>query len=221
VGSEAVITSTLKIVLVDDHQMFREGVKFRLDQERDFQVIGEAGSAAEAISLIEQTLPDIVVLDIRLPDKSGIELARVLRDRWSDLKILMLTGYDFDQYVRALARLGIDGYVLKDSPQEALVQAIRDIGAGGVVLPPNIASKVMRGYTNHVTGRDTDVWELTLRELDVLELLFEGLKNAEIASKLSISIRTVEVHVRNLMSKLGAQSRTDAVRIALDRGLIK
>ncbi len=211
----------LRVFVVDDHQMFREGVRFRLEQEDDIEVVGEAASAMEALDLIEEREPTIMILDIRLPDLSGIELTRKIRARWPEMKILILSGYDFDQYVRALARLGVDGYLLKDSPQESLVAALRDIANGGVVLPPSIASKVMKGYSSSVTGRDTDVWELTIRELDVLELLFLGLRNAEIANRLSISIRTVEVHVRNVMSKLGAQSRTDAVRIALDKGYIK
>ena len=155
--------SPLKVFVVDDHRMFREGVRYRLEQEPDIEVVGEAASAEEAISLVEEADPNIVILDIRLPNMSGIELARIMREKWPDLKILMLSGYDFDQYVRALARLGVDGYLLKDAPQDALVQALHDIGDGGVVLPPNIASKVMRGYSSPVTGRDADVWELTLR----------------------------------------------------------
>ena len=213
--------SPLKVFVVDDHRMFREGVRYRLEQEPDIEVVGEAASAEEAISLVEEADPNIVILDIRLPNMSGIELARIMREKWPDLKILMLSGYDFDQYVRALARLGVDGYLLKDAPQDALVQALHDIADGGVVLPPNIASKVMRGYSSPVTGRDADVWELTLREIEVVELLSQGLRNAEISERFNISVRTVEVHVRNVMSKLGAQSRTDAVRVATDRGLIR
>lgn len=213
--------SPLKVFVVDDHRMFREGVRYRLEQEPDIEVVGEASSAEEAMQLVGDADANIVILDIRLPNMSGIELARLVREQWPELKILMLSGYDFDQYVRALARLGVDGYLLKDAPQDALVQALRDIRDGGVVLPPNIASKVMRSYSSPVTGRDADVWELTLREIEVLELLSQGLRNSEISGRFNISVRTVEVHVRNVMSKLGAQSRTDAVRVATDRGLIR
>jgi DNA-binding NarL/FixJ family response regulator len=213
--------SSLKVLLVDDHRMFREGVRIRLEQEPDIQVVGEAASAEEAMALMGQIEPNVVILDIKLPRTSGIELTRQLRTHRPELKILVLSGYDFEQYVRALARLGIDGYLLKDAPQEALVQALRDIAEGGVVLPPSIASKVMRGYiASPGNGRESDLWELTVRELEILELLSEGLRNAEIARQTSISIRTVEVHVRNIISKLGAKSRTDAVRIALEKGLI-
>ncbi len=212
----------IRVLLVDDHTMFREGVRIRLDLESDFEVVGEAETAGQALTLVGELEPEVVILDIRLPDLSGIELTRQIRGKWPDVKILVLSGYDFDQYVRALARLGIQGYLLKLSPQDTLVQAIRDIAAGGVVLPPNIASKVMQGYSSATSKpRDRELWELTVRELEILELLYQGLRNAEIASRLTISVRTVEAHVGNVISKLGAESRTDSVRIALDKGLIK
>ena len=212
----------LKVLIVDDHRMFREGIRTRLEQEPDIQVVGEAGSAQEAIALMEETDPSIMILDIRLPSMSGIELARLVRSRWPDLKILVLSGYDFDQYVKAAARVGIDGYLLKDAPQDSLVQALRDIATGGAFLPPNIASKVMRGYSaSSGTLRDRRVMELTVRETEILELLYQGLRNSEIAERLSISPRTVEAHVGNIISKLGAQSRTEAVRIAVEKNLIR
>ena len=216
------MSSLVTVLIVDDHRMFREGIRSRLEQEPDIQVVGEAPSAEAAIALVEEKEPTIVLLDIRLPDSSGIKLARLLRGRWPDLKILILTGYDFDQYVRALARVGIDGYLLKDAPQEDLVTAMREIVAGGVVLPPRIASKVMRSYASRAgSARGSQLWELTVREIEILELLYQGLRHAEIAQRLGISLRTVETHVSSVISKLGAQSRTDAVRIAVDRGLFR
>lgn len=163
-----------------------------------------------------------MILDIRLPVTSGIELARLLRDGWPDLKLLVLSGYDFDQYVTALARIGIDGYLLKDAPQEELVRALREIANGGAVLPPDIASKVMKSYAQEpARSRTRQLWDLTLREIEILELLHQGLRNAEIARQIAISPRTVEAHVSRVIAKLGAQSRTEAVRFALERGLIK
>lgn len=212
----------LRILIVDDHQMFREGIRRRLEQEPDISVVGEAASAEEAVAKVQQTNPTIVLLDIRLPNVSGIELARRLRQQWPDLKILVLTGYDFDQYVRAVARVGVSGYLLKTAPQEALVQAIREIAAGGAVLPPAIASKVLQHFSassSHV--RSGILGELTLREIEVLELMHQGIRNANIAKRLSISPRTVEAHASSVISKLGARSRTEAIRIALEKGLIK
>ncbi len=212
----------MRVLIVDDQQMFREGIRSRLNQEPDIEVVGEAKSAEEALALVEQTNPTIVVVDIRLPDVSGIELARMLRQQWPDLKLLALTGYDFDQYVRAMARIGIEGYILKDAPQDMLVQALRDIASGGAVLPPGIASKVMKGFSDLSGGpRSWQYGELTLREIEVVELMHQGLRNNEIAQTLSISPRTAEAHVGNITSKLGARSRAEAIRIAEQRNLIK
>ncbi|MCI0438661.1 MAG: response regulator transcription factor, partial [Chloroflexi bacterium] len=213
----------LRVFIIDDHQMFGEGVRQRLEKEADIAVIGEASSGKEALEKLGTLSPTVVILDIRLQDMSGIELAKRLRAKWPEVRILMLTGYDFDQYVRALMRLGIDGYLLKDAPQDTLVEALRAIAKGGVVLPPDIASKVMKSYSSShgANGSDANpVWDLTMRELDVLELLYQGLRNADMARRLSISVRTVEVHVRNVMSKLGAENRTDAVRIAQEKGIL-
>lgn len=216
------MSDQLRVVIVDDHQMFRQGIRSCLEQEEDIQVVGETASAEEALVVIEQTNPAIVILDIRLPDMSGIQLARLLRKSRPELKILILSAYDFDQYVRAAGRAGIQGYLLKDSPQEELVRALRDIADGGAVLPPKIASKFMQNYASEsgaLSDRKPD--ELTLREIEVVELLYQGLRNNEIADRLSISPRTVEVHVGNIMSKLGANSRADAARIASRENLIR
>jgi DNA-binding NarL/FixJ family response regulator len=201
--------------------MFREGVRNRLEQEPDIQVVGEAGSAQEAFALVEQTNPSVVTLDIRLPDASGIKVARLLRQQHPELRILILSAYDFDQYVEAAIRLGVDGYLLKGSSQEKLVQALREIATGGVVLPPSIAAKLMRTYsTRRAVFRKRLPGELTVRELEVVELMAHGLRNIEIARRLLISVRTVEAHVSNIMAKLGAQSRMEAVQIAIEENLI-
>ena len=207
------MNSAVKILLVDDHRMFREGIRNRLARHTRFKVIGEAASADEAIKIMQQTVPSIVILDIRMQGPSGIELARRLRHEWPDVKILVLSGYDFDQYVRALARIGIHGYVLKDGPQEDLIHALDEIARGGVMLPPRIASKIMRSYaSDSVSESRNPRWDLTVREIEVLECLHEGLRNADIASRLDISPRTVETHVSRIISKLGAHSRIEAVR---------
>ena len=211
----------IRILIVDDQQMFREGIRHRLSQEPDMKVVGEAASAEEALAMVPETEPDIVVLDIRLPAKSGIEAAKVVRREWPSIKILMLSGYDFDQYVRAAARAGMEGYLLKDAPQETLVDALREIAGGGVVLPPAIASKVMRTYNGPGAGTARHMEDLTGREVEVLELISQGLRNTEVAQDLSISVRTVEAHASSIMSKLGAQSRTEAVRIGFEKKILQ
>ncbi len=216
------MSSPTKLLIVDDHRMFREGIRGRLARHSRFKVVGEAADANEAIALIQQASPSIVILDIRMSGPSGIDLARRIRRDWPDVKILVLSGYDFDQYVRALSRIGIHGYLLKDAPQESLVEALDTIADGGVVLPPRIASKVMRSYASDSAGEvHNPRWDLTVREIEILESLHEGLRNAEIASRLEISTRTVETHVSSIISKLDARSRTDAVRRALQAGLIR
>ena len=212
----------IKVLLVDDHRMFREGIRNRLARYGRFKVIGEAASAEEATTIMEQAAPSIVILDIRMQGPSGIDLARRLRRDWPDVKILVLSGYDFDQYVRALARIGIHGYLLKDCPQEDLIEALDEIARGGVVLPPRIASKIMRSYaSDSVNETHNPRWDLTVREIEVLECLHEGLRNADIASRLDISPRTVETHVGSIISKLGAHSRAEAVRKAVQGNLIR
>ncbi len=212
----------IRVLIVDDQRMFREGIRAHLEQEPDIQMVGEAASAEQALDQIPQTYPSIVVLDIRLPGTSGIETARLMRQRWPDLKILILTGYDFEQYVRATVRIGIQGYLLKDAPQEALTEAIRTVAGGEVALPPTVATKLLRSYAvDALRPRDVAPGELTVRELEVLELMHEGHRNAEIGDRLSISARTVEGHVSNIIAKLGAQTRTEAVRLALEGRLIK
>jgi len=212
----------IKVLIVDDHRMFREGIRSRLARHSRFKVVGEAAGAEEALKLLEQVAPSIVILDIRMQGPSGIDLARRLRRDRPEIKILVLSGYDFDQYVRAFARIGIHGYLLKDSPQEGLIEALDEIARGGVVLPPRIASKVMRSYASDSVNESRNArWDLTVREIEVLECLHEGLRNADIASRLDISPRTVETHVSSIISKLGARSRTEAVRKALQGSLIR
>ena len=216
------MTSPIGVLIVDDHRMFREGIRSRLARHPRFRVVGEAANADEATRIMQETAPAIVILDIRMPGASGIDLARRLRRDWPDVKILVLSGYDFDQYIRALARIGIHGYLLKDAAQETLVDALDEIAAGGVVLPPRIASKVMRSYVEDSAHEDPQPrWDLTVREIEILECLSEGLRNADIASRLDISTRTVETHVSNVISKLRARSRTEAVRRAVQSGLIR
>lgn len=216
------MSAPTKVLIVDDHRMFREGIRAQLARHARFRVVGEASNAADAITIMRDAAPAIVVLDIRMPGASGIELARQLRSEWPEVKILVLSGYDFDQYVRALVRIGIHGYLLKDSPQETLVEALDQIVSGGVVLPPGIASKVMRSYAAESIHDDSGRrWDLTVREIEVLECLHEGLRNADIASHLKISTRTVETHVSSIISKLDARTRTEAVRKAAQSGLIR
>ena len=212
----------ISVVIIDDHQMFREGIRSRIDRESDMTVVGEAGTAEAAFELVEQTKPTVLILDIRLPNMSGLEAARLLRSRHPSLSILLLTGYDFDQYVRAAALARIQVYLLKDSPQEALIDAVCEVARGGTVLSPDVASKVIENLAEaSESGRPKRISELTVREIEILEMLYQGMRNAAIGDRLEISTRTVEAHVGNVISKLGAQNRTEAVQIALQNKIIR
>ena len=217
--------SVTRVVLVDDHAMVRQGIRDRLTKEADISVVGEAETKDTGIALVEELQPDVVVLDIRLRQDSGIEVAKKLRHDFPNVKILILSAYDYDQYVRALARIGVDGYISKENSQEELVQAIREVVSGGAVLTPRVASKVMRAMSEQPssvtppTGAQ-QIDELTLREIEVLELMREGMRNQSIADHLAISPRTVESHVARIMAKLGAASRTEAIRTATEVGLL-
>jgi DNA-binding NarL/FixJ family response regulator len=216
------MTTGLRVLIADDHRMLREGVLRRLEEEPGIEVVGEAGTREEALCLAKQTRPDIILLDIRLAGASGLDVARELRDQWPDLRIVILTDYDFDQYVSAAVRVGVDGYLLKDDAQDALVDALRQVAQGGVVLPPKVASKVVRKLQGSSRPpRLGQQWELTLRELEIVELLYQGMRNVQIAERLGISVRTVEAHVSSILAKLNAERRADVIRIATERGLIK
>ncbi|MEX2598727.1 MAG: response regulator transcription factor [Dehalococcoidia bacterium] len=223
--SEAVIPNLVRVVLVDDHAMVRQGIRERLAKETDINVVGEAETRDDGLALVEQLQPDVVVLDIRLRQDSGIEIAKHIRRHYPAIKILILSAYDYDQYVRALARVGVDGYISKENSQEELVQAIREVVSGGAVLTPKVASKVMRAIaeaphqSSHANNHHVE--DLTLREIEVLELMREGMRNVAIAEHLAISPRTVESHVARIMSKLGATSRTEAIKTAAEIGLLK
>ena len=213
----------LRVLIVDEHRMFREGIRSCLEKESDIQIVGEANSAQEAILLVEQTNPTVVTLDIRLPDASGIEVARVLRRNYPDVKVLILSAYDYDQYVEASFKIGVEGYLVKDYSQNVLIEALHEIAAGGVVIPPRIASKLVRsGSLRNTAFREQLPSALTKREMEVLELIVHaGLRNAEIAHRLLISPRTVEAHVSNIMSKLGVQNRTELLHIAIVENIIE
>jgi len=216
------VTVPLRVLIVDAQRMFREGIRSRLEQEPDIRVVGEASSAEEAQALAKECNPSIIVSEIRLPGMSGIELVRLLRTQQPGLKVLILSAYDSDLYVREAARVGIDGYLLKDASQEALVEALREIAAGRAALPSYVVSKLMSNYSSgRRGGRVGRSSKLTLREMEVLELVCQGRRNTEIASRLSISRRTVEAYLSTLMAKLGVQSRTEAMIQAMRSGMIE
>lgn len=203
----------IRVVLVDDHKVMRAGARRILEDEPDIEVVGEASDGVEALELTDALEPDVIALDIGMPGMDGIRMCRVLRERSHAPRILILTGHDKEGYVRALRKLGVQGYLLKSAGPEELVDAIRSVYAGREVF----SSSIVR----FLRASDADVIpELTRKEHDVLVAVAQGLKNQEIADQQVITLNTVEFHMRNLMTKLGATSRGDAVQRAQRLGWI-
>ena len=208
----------IRILLADDHNIVRAGVRQLLESAEDLQVVAEAGDGQEAQTLIEQHRPDVAVLDIQMPKASGIEVTRWVRSHAPQVGILILTAYDDDTYVMAVLQAGANGYVLKTGQADELIQAVRDVHEGRSALDPNITRKLMSNLFKGPEKRIVD--PLTDRELDVLRLAAKGFTNKAIGVQLSISDRTVQGHLAHIFAKLQANSRTEAVMRAVSLGLI-
>ncbi len=215
----------IRIVLVEDHVLVREGTKDMLNRQPDFQVVAEAGDGEEAINLVSELCPDIVIMDIELPKINGIEATKRIKASNPAISVLVLTAYDNDQYIFALLEAGAAGYLLKDASTSELIQTIRAVYAGELVLHPIVARKVINYFAKHTSSVHAKESEepapLTEREMDVLKLASKGMTNREIAQNLVISIRTVQVHLSNIFGKLKVGSRTEAVLHALRKGWLK
>lgn len=199
-------------MIVDDHPVVRQGLRAMLSSEPDIRVQGMAASAREAISLIEREQPDVVLMDLRMPEMEGIEAIKRLRRISPNIKILVLTNYGSDEYIVRATQAGAMGYLLKNTPQEEIVNAVRVVHSDERYVPKDIAKRLFEAI-----GRE----ELSPRELEVLVLVARGCTNKEVAQKLFISDKTVRNHVTSCLLKLQAKDRTEAVTRAIQRGLIR
>jgi DNA-binding NarL/FixJ family response regulator len=204
-------------LLVDDHALLREGTRAGLEGDPEIEVVAETGNGDHAVELARSLAPDVVLLDIRLEGMGGVDVARVLRQDLPAVKLLILSAYKSESYVRALFAIGVHGYLLKSATGQELVGAVHDVYGGMTVLGPEISAQLV-GPANGSGIPATKA--LSDRERVVLELIGQGLTNKEIAGRLSIGTRTVESYVSNAMAKLGARSRAEAVTLALQRGII-
>ena len=214
----------IRIVLADDHAVVREGTRVLLEQEIDLLVVGEASDGDEAIRLVGELRPDVAILDIAMPNKNGIEATREIKRRWPGTSVLVLTGYDDEEYVYAMVDAGAAGYLLKDVPAEEVIHAVRAIHAGEPVLHPQIMKKLMdRASSTSAKGsiRQPIQSDISNREQEVMTLAARGMTNASIADELQLSSRTVQTHLRNIFAKLGVSSRTEAVVRAITLGLVE
>ncbi|MDK2817309.1 MAG: two-component system, NarL family, response regulator NreC [Moorella sp. (in: firmicutes)] len=215
----------IRLVLVDDHAVVREGLRALLTREKDIEVVGETGSTAELLNLVDKVRPEVVVMDLQLGNgQNGVEATRALLRKWPDLKIVILSMYDDRELIFRALEAGARGYVLKRAGVEDLIQAIRLAVKGEAFLDPQIARRVIDGLQQGFSAaREDDAGkaELTDREMEVLRLAAEGLTNAEIARRLFISVKTVQAHRANLMQKLGLHDRVDLVKYAIKKGILK
>jgi DNA-binding NarL/FixJ family response regulator len=206
----------IRVVVVDDHALHRDGTRQILDAHPDLQVVGDASSGEVALALINQLRPDVVLMDIRLPGMNGIEVTRRLARDHPDIRVLMVSAYDEDEYVRGALEAGAAGYLSKTAPGKELVHAVRAVAGGTSVLQSGLTARLMGSLRHQERG----VADLTERELAVLGLLAEGLTNREVAARLGISTRTVDRHCDNIYAKLGVGSRTEAVVRAISTKLL-
>lgn len=210
----------IRVLVVDDHAILRDGIRSLLETQEDIRVVGEASNGREAVERVKELLPDVVLMDVAMPEMNGLEATQVIKSQYPQVQVLILTQHDDQEYVEPLLRAGASGYVLKRSGGHEVLMAIRQVSSSGAFLEPSIARRVIEGFTNrHGRGGENSV-SLTEREHQVLQLLVRGKSNKEIAHQLGISAKTVSVHRGNLMTKLGVNNRIDLLRYATQHGLL-
>lgn len=214
---------TIRLLLVDDHEVVRSGLRMLLENEADVEIVGEAGTASEAVKAVIRLNPSVVLMDIGLPDLSGIEATRLIKQSQAETAIVALTIHEDEEYFFKMLEAGASGYVPKRAAPEELLTAIRAAARGEVYLYPSLAKVLVRDYfaQESTAKKDQKVNGLTPREQEVLTYLAEGASNAEIADKLYISPKTVARHRENIMRKLNLHTRTDLVKYAIRKGIIQ
>jgi DNA-binding NarL/FixJ family response regulator len=213
-----------RVVLADDQELVRRGFRLILELEDDVEVIGEAADGAEALRLTRELDPDVVVLDIRMPELDGIEVTRRLQQSGSNARVLILTTFDLNEYVYEAMLAGASGFLLKDVPSDQFVAAVHTVAAGDALLAPTLTRRLIEHFVRRPppgTTRPHGVDELTERELEVLRLLARGLSNTEIAAALFLGEATIKTHVGRILQKLALRDRVQAVVFAYESGLIQ
>ena len=211
----------ITILIADDHTLFRKGVCKMVEAEEDMRVVGEAGTGREALEQARALIPDVILMDIKMPEMDGVEATRVLRREMPHVGIVFVTMFEDDEFVFRGLQAGGRGYILKDADPETMLRAIRAVANGESLLGPTIARKVMRQFSALPGGQSPLVDDLTPREREVLTLIAEGLRNKAIAAQLSISEKTVKNHINNVFSKLHLNDRAQAILYAVRKGLVK
>ena len=211
---------TIKVLIVDDHTVVRDGLAVILGRREDFAVVGEAKNGLEAIERARELQPDVILMDLRMPELDGVEAMRRIRAEDSVIKFLVLTTFDTDEYIFDAIEAGAKGYLLKDASREELFEAVRAVHRGESLIQPGVAAKVLDRFAQ-LSHQGAAPDALSEREAGVLRLMAQGAANKEIAASLSISESTVKTHVTNIFQKLEVTNRTEAVTKAMARGIIK
>ena len=215
----------IRLFLVDDHQLVRDGIKALLTGINDMEIVGEANNGRELLEKMEHVSPDIILMDISLPDHSGIDLTRIIVQKWPHTRVLILSMYTNEDFIFNALKAGARGYLPKNTSRHELLDALYTIQTGQEYLGSSISRIILKSYVRQAAEKEKETEDLQLllsaREIEVLKLFSEGMTNKEIGEKLGISIRTVESHKNHIVRKLGARSPVDAVKIAIRNKLIQ
>ncbi|MFB5661011.1 response regulator [Alteribacillus sp. HJP-4] len=231
------LQESIKLVLIDDHQLFREGVKRILDMEDKFDVVAEGDDGEEALRLVEENDPDVVLMDINMPGVNGVEATRTLVEHYPGVKVLILSIHDDESYVTHVLKTGAAGYLLKEMDADALIEAVKVVGSGGAYIHPKVTHNLINEYRRLATGDEAvdssaeigykeveyrkPLHILTRRECEVLQLMTDGYSNRMIGESLYISEKTVKNHVSNILQKMNVNDRTQAVVESIKKGWVK
>jgi DNA-binding NarL/FixJ family response regulator len=211
---------TMKVVICDDQAIIRDGLTMLLKLEPDIEVVGTAEDGAAAVEMVTKEKPDLVLMDLKMPIMNGVEATRQIKANYPEVKILVLTTYDDDEWVFDAIQAGADGYLLKDTPRDEVVKAVKGTASGKTYVDPSVAGKVLEQVSSHQTQPATLITgKLTEREIEVLRLIARGLNNKDISEQLFLSEGTVRNHVSAILAKLGVSDRTQAAVIAIQHGL--
>jgi DNA-binding NarL/FixJ family response regulator len=215
------VSEPVRVVLIDDHDLLRQGIKTMLESQGDVEVVGEASDGSQALQTVERSVPDVVVIDVIMPTKDGIEATREIKHAFPNIGVLVLSGHDEQQFVFDALKAGASGYLLKTAELDEVVKTVKEVAQGQGKLDPTLATRMLSEFQTYQKADVSEVFQpLTPREKEILRLMSQGLPNKTIASRLSISERTVTTHVANIYSKLHVNNRVSAIQEAMRRRIL-